>query len=118
MDSQRICAECSGHMKKNTYLYDAPQLLILHIPCGDIKINRKMKISGKSMSLKGIVYHGRNHYTSRILTADKNVWFHDGMMTGSKSQHEGTTVKIKSNFLNKCKRKSVVIVVYAQDEVD
>jgi len=57
---------------------------------------------------------GQHHYTSRIIDSDKNVWFHDGMITGNGSQSQGTVTNIKSKDLNKCNQKSVALLVYAQ----
>jgi len=114
MTSQRVCPECSGKLIKNTYMNEAPQLLILHIPYTNIKISQKMNIGGKTLCLKGVVYYGNYHYTSRIIDSDKNIWFHDGMTTGSGSQSQGSVTKIKSKYFNKYNRKSVALLVYAQ----
>lgn len=40
--------------------------------------------------LRGVVYHGADHFTSRIISSTLDVWFHDGISTGSSMVHEGT----------------------------
>jgi hypothetical protein len=101
-------------MLKNTFINNAPRLLIIHIPYTEVKISQKMKFGQKMMQLRGIVYYGSHHYTSRIIDTERNVWFHDGMTTGGRSQPEGSITKMKSKDFNKCKNKSVALVVYAQ----
>jgi hypothetical protein len=111
LKSSRRCGECNGNMIKNTYLKDVPQLLMLHIPVSDIKINVKMRIEGKMMKLRGVVYYRDNHYTSRIIK-NEGIWFHDGMVTGNGLELEGAT--LKSVHFNKCKNQNSVLLVYAQ----
>jgi hypothetical protein len=111
MRTNRQCSECSGEMLKNTYVEDAPQLLILHIPYTDVKISQKIKFAGKSLCLRGVVYYGNHHYTSRIIDEDRNVWFHDGISTGSSSQSHGSAAKVKSQYFNKCNQKKVALFV-------
>ena len=114
MKSSRTCTECKGEMQKNTYVDVAPKLLILHLPYTDIKINRKMKFGGETMLLRGIVYYRNYHYTSRVIDVEGNVWFHDGMTTGSGLRSQGSATKMKPKAFSKCDRKSVALLVYAQ----
>jgi hypothetical protein len=36
-----------------------------------------------------IVYYEENNFTSRIISNDGNIWFNDGIATGSKNIKEG-----------------------------
>ena len=56
---------------------------------------------GKTLYLRGVVYYGNHHYTSRIIDIDRNVWFNDGMTTGRSSQSQGSAMKVKSKYFNK-----------------
>jgi hypothetical protein len=51
-------------------------------------ISFKKKIKDNNMTallyLKGIVYHGENHFTSRIITKDGKIWFNDGLQLEAK----------------------------------
>jgi hypothetical protein len=69
----------------------------------------------KTLSLRGIVYYGNYHYTSRIIDINRKVWFHDGMITGSSSQLEGSAVNVEERYFNKCNHKNVALLVYAQE---
>jgi hypothetical protein len=75
MKSSKGCTECSGAMLKNTYIDEAPELLVLHIPYADIKISQKMNFGGKTMHLRGVAYYGGYHYMSRVIDIDKNIGF-------------------------------------------
>ena len=114
LTTNKKCPKCNQAMLKNTYLNNTPELLILHLPYSEVKINQKMKVGGKSMSLRGVVYYGSYHYTSRMIDMDKNVWFHDGMVTGSSSQSQGSSIKVKSKYFNKCNGKHIALLVYTQ----
>jgi hypothetical protein len=115
--SQKTCDKCDGGMIKKIHLTDAHPLLMLHVPFTDVKINRKIKISGKTLTLKGAVYYGEHHYTSRIVTQEQTVWFHDGMVTGGDIQYQKKkSLAMKDKFFNKCKHNSVTLLIYAIEQ--
>jgi hypothetical protein len=115
MKSSKGCMECNGAMLKNTYIDKAPELLILHVPYADVKIGQKMKFGEKTMCLRGVVYYGEHHYTSRIIDISRNIWFHDGMTTGSSLRFQGSATKLKPKYFSKCDRRSLALLVYAQE---
>jgi hypothetical protein len=43
----------------------------------------------KLYTLRGLVYHGSNHFTSGIVDAQGQVWYHDGAASGSRCVMEG-----------------------------
>jgi len=40
-------------------------------------------------SLKGIIYHGQYHFTSRLIDNAGGIWYHDGMTSGRECVYEG-----------------------------
>jgi hypothetical protein len=114
MKSCKLCSKCDGKMLKNTYLNKSPQLLILHLPYTEVKISQKLKFGQDTLHLQGVVYYGSHHYTSRVIDDHKNVWFHDGMTTGSGTHLQGSAVKVRPKYFNKGNGKSVALLVYAQ----
>jgi hypothetical protein len=66
------------------------------------------------MHLRGIVYYGSYHYTSRIVDVGGHVWFHDGMTTGRGMRSQGSITKLKPKDFTKCDRRSIALLVYAQ----
>ena len=63
--------------------------------------------------LKGIVYAGDFHYTSRIC-ANGLVWFHDGMVTGRSCTYEGKLNVFTDSDLSVCNGKTSSLIIYAQ----
>lgn len=43
-----------------------------------------------TLRLRGIVYGGQFHFTSRIIDIDGAVWYHDGQVTGSTCRSDGS----------------------------
>jgi hypothetical protein len=66
------------------------------------------------LDVRGLIYHGDFHFTSLIIRIDGNVWYHDGMITGSSCQNEGDFNKFSSRDLLKCKGKKLILVLYAR----
>jgi len=64
-------------------------------------LNPKLKIQNKlsfrtsadsdktDYSLKGIIYHGQYHFTSRLIDNAGGIWYHDGMTSGRECVYEG-----------------------------
>jgi hypothetical protein len=112
--SSTKCPECSGIMEINTIFKKAPPIIVIYAPYAKFKIVKKIKFqSNKStMNLKGVVYYGQNHYTSRIIDTSGNIWFHDGMNTRNQSELQDTMKNVKSSFWNKCKNQKVALLIY------
>ncbi|KIM78557.1 hypothetical protein PILCRDRAFT_75281, partial [Piloderma croceum F 1598] len=66
------------------------------------------------LDVRGLIYHGDFHFTSRIIGTDGMVWYHDGMTTGSSCENEGDFDKFFSRKLSRCKGKKLILVVYAR----
>lgn len=76
----------------------------------------KVHIEGSSVvfTLRGIIYFGGYHFTSRIMTSDGQIWFHDGILTGDRSQAIGKTSDFTNSELLECNGKDAIIALYAQ----
>ncbi|KAI0684216.1 hypothetical protein BC835DRAFT_1515159 [Cytidiella melzeri] len=48
-----------------------------------------MNISGYDYKLRGIIYYGKNHYTSCIVSDNRDLWFHKGISTGRHTEYDG-----------------------------
>ena len=113
LPTSRKCASCNNTLYKNTSFLNVPELLIVHLPYADVKINTSFKLYDKSYKLQGIVYYGSNHYTSCIVSEDKSIWYHDGIQTGNDMLHVGNLPSSKSTKKwNKYNDKNAVLFVY------
>ena len=63
--------------------------------------------------LSGVMYYGNSHFTSRIIQANRMVWFHDGIATGKKMTYEGKLDNLNNNLdLTRCGSKTAVGAIY------
>ncbi|KAJ7156500.1 hypothetical protein C8R43DRAFT_883895 [Mycena crocata] len=68
------------------------------------------------MKPRGIIYGGQQHFTCRIVDADGNMWFHDGIGTRNACIPEINIQTVADPLaLHKCGEKNVVAVVYARE---
>ncbi|KAJ7204255.1 hypothetical protein C8J57DRAFT_1542277 [Mycena rebaudengoi] len=66
------------------------------------------------LCLRGVVYHGGSHFTSRIVDSHGDVWFHDGITTRSTSVYEGNLGSISSlSGLHSHAGDSAILAIYA-----
>ena len=70
--------------------------------------------------LRGIVYGDGNHFVARIVMRDGRIWFHDGIVTGSKCTYEGKLDEIPDvEWLMTSSRgysyRTAILAVYARD---
>lgn len=71
-------------------------------------------IRGKvNYRLRGIVYYGNYHFTSRIISENGTVWYHDGQTTASRCTREGSLIDADID-LHSCKGKAMKLVIYAR----
>ena len=67
-----------------------------------------------ALDIRGLIYHGDFHFTSRIIGTDGMVWYHDGITTRSSCENEGDFTKFSSKNLLKYRGKNLILVVYAR----
>jgi len=60
-------------------------VLIFEINSKNIKLSKTLKFEQEGetvvLDVRGLIYHGDFHFTSRIIGTDDIVWYHDGMTT-------------------------------------
>ena len=95
-----------------------PPILVLEYPQRSIVTSHKLEFETengtKTLDLRGIVYHGQYHFTSRIISSQKQVWYHDGMTTGKSCSYDGMLNDMTDNDLRKCRQRYLSLAVYAQ----
>ncbi len=118
-EAQEPCPECMHAMRKHIFYNNPPPLLIVEYPGSSIRTSHKIGFHTETgpvyLRLRGIVYHGGNHFTSRIISSDGTMWYHDGISTGGVSIPDGHLNNITDQGIRNCKRRKLVLAVYAQD---
>ena len=83
-----------------------------------MKISKTLKSVQDSdrvvLDVRGLIYRGNFHFTSCIIGNNNNVWYHDGMTTGSTCENKGDFDSFSIKKLLKCKGKRRILVVYAR----
>jgi hypothetical protein len=86
------CDICGEFLLRQFHFESIPQVLIFDVEGVEMVIDKEIQIvkNGKyiSMALKGVIYFGEYHYTSRVIV-NNQVWFHDGLSTGKEMMYEG-----------------------------
>ena len=117
-ETHERCPQCFSAMMQPISFKSAPNVLIFEINSRNIKLNKTLKFEQEGetvvLDVRGLIYHGDFHFTSRIIGTDGIVWYHDGMTTGSGCENEGDIDKLSSRDLLKCKGKKLILVVYAR----
>ncbi|KAF9455327.1 hypothetical protein BDZ94DRAFT_1371138, partial [Collybia nuda] len=114
----QFCQECLSPMVKHIKYNHIPKTLVLEYPHTNIETSHQIKfvVNGKSTSLylRGIIYHGDNHFTSRVISREGQIWYHDGMLTKETCIEDGTLQNMSNEELKECQDKDLVLAVYSQ----
>src|ERR1700731_745127 len=118
-DVAKSCPECMCEMNKNICHNEPPKLLMLEYPESSIETNPRIKYDTDGgevyLNLKGIVYLGSFHFTSRLIESDGTIWYHDGRTTGALCEPDGNVELMSNGQLRSCRGRALVMAVYAQD---
>jgi len=117
-ETHEKCPHCFAAMVQPINFKSTASVLVFEINSRNIKVSKTLKFEQEGetvvLDVKGLIYHGDFHFTSRIIGNDGMVWYHDGMTTGSSCENEGDFDKFFSKNLLKCKGKNLILVVYAR----
>ncbi|EDQ98041.1 uncharacterized protein LACBIDRAFT_314780 [Laccaria bicolor S238N-H82] len=116
--STEICGGCSGEMIEHVSYAEVPKIIILEYPYCNTETSHKVKfvVNGEEvlLSLRGIIYHGDNHFTSRVFSYEGKVWFHNGITTKNKCIEDGQLDDKSNNDLRYYQDQELVLAVYSQ----
>jgi hypothetical protein len=63
--------------------------------------------------LRGLIYSGGYHFTSRIVSLDGQVWYHDGIRTGGTCLYDGKFKAMSDTDLKICRERELIFTIYA-----
>ena len=108
------CNHCEGDMRKIVKFKKPPTMLMVTISSG-MSISKELGLeSGDEYRLAGIAYHGGFHFVCRIITTNKQIMIHDGMVTGRMCREEGILENMSEYDLMTCGGKAAVLGVYVK----
>jgi hypothetical protein len=113
-ETQHPCATCGQPMTLRYQFRHPWPIMAFDLAWKKTKIDHQFSLSvngaRKQYQLRGIIYFGNNHFTSRIISHTGQTWFHDGMETGKSVIDEGDIQYIK--VLNMCQGKQASLAIY------
>lgn len=114
---RRTCSTCNGKMDQITQFEIVPKVIVFAVDNASVKVSKKICFLEDEkqvvFGLKGVIYTGDFHFTSRVFS-NGVVWFHDGMTTGRHCKYEGKLADFSDSELSSCNGKTLSLVVYAQ----
>jgi hypothetical protein len=94
--SSSVCHGCGETLIRSFSFIFHPPILAIELWGGlralDIVLNIEASGSFCQYNLRGVIYFSCEHFTSRIITNNGMIWFHDGIFTGSRLIHEPTNI--------------------------
>jgi hypothetical protein len=117
--THRQCPSCNYGMTQALFYNEVPKIVILEYPMKNIKTSHKLKLMTdegqiQDINLRGIVYHGGYHFTSRIVSSEQTIWYHDGINTGKICLQDGILGSQSDEKLRVCRGRDLALAVYAQ----
>jgi hypothetical protein len=114
--SASVCTVCNSSLMRTFEFIHNPPLLAFDVSAG-LTINHLLEIpvDGEicTYDLRGIIYHGDDHFTARVVTCSQMVWFHDGLITKSSMEYDGLLSAFnESADLTSCRTKIAVAAIY------
>lgn len=128
IESERTCPKCAEltqthRMNKMIKVTAVPPILILALECERHFIAPYIKIPFNGniykLKLRDVIYGGQFHFTSRIISSDGTIWYHDGITTKSSCRQEGSIHHLPSmDWLMTCgtgdSQKTAITLIYAR----
>ncbi|KZT19600.1 hypothetical protein NEOLEDRAFT_1077501, partial [Neolentinus lepideus HHB14362 ss-1] len=63
-------------------------------------------------ALRGLIYFGDFHFTSRFVSKTGDIWFNDGTTTGRECRKEGNIKSTNMPDLLKCGTQTTTLLIY------
>jgi hypothetical protein len=112
------CPQCNGSMMRTIYYTKTPDLLVLEYPNINMITSHQITVNvyekSVNLYLRGIVYAGGYHFTSRFISEDGTIWYHDGMTTGAMCKRNGHISMMLDDEFKRYENKILVLAVYAR----
>lgn len=114
--TSQMCPQCERTLHQ-CIRYDEPPAFIalnIHNIKADICTEVTLPDHPERYRLCGLIYFGKFHFTCRVVDRHGDVWFHDGMKTGSNLVPEGNVLSLNSSLLQKAGKRCVSVLVYTR----
>ncbi|KAF8237008.1 hypothetical protein L208DRAFT_1217976, partial [Tricholoma matsutake] len=88
------CHVCSEHLMRQYVFEESPRMIAFDMWQHQTSLLESIVIAtvdgqNTTYKVRRVMYHMEDHFTSRFITETGSVWYHDGMSTGHRMEHEG-----------------------------
>jgi hypothetical protein len=107
------CTTCNDSLLRKFKFVCSPQILAYPVSGVNMTVNHTLAVPVEGQlhqyCLRGVIYHGSNHFTTRFISSAGLVWFHDGIATGRSMEYEGMLDDV---VLTQCRSKQASMSLY------
>ncbi|KZT27283.1 hypothetical protein NEOLEDRAFT_1060764 [Neolentinus lepideus HHB14362 ss-1] len=107
---------CRKDIQSITTLTKIPRILAFHVSNTDLLPDKNFTLQLKSkqkLNLRGLIYFGDFHFTSRFISKNGDIWFNDRMTTGRECRKEGNIESTNLADLLTCGTHTTTLLIYA-----
>ena len=111
-----VCSNCTTTLINELAFVSMPTFFQCYIDKVNIKWDYTFILGGAKYRLCGLIYYGAFHFTTRIITSDKSIWFNDSMKHGRKFNLEGNMTNISGSYLSTAPdARKCILAIYVKD---
>jgi hypothetical protein len=117
----RYCPSCGEQLMRISNYVNVPSILIFeHVNEYDLDIQKSIQLTvakqKTNFSLRGMIYFGGYHFTSRVISLEGNVWYNDGMITGRRCIQGGNFDTLTNENMRKYRGRGLRYSIYTKQE--
>ncbi|KAJ7028211.1 hypothetical protein C8F04DRAFT_964254 [Mycena alexandri] len=109
----------STRMSVSCTVRKVPPIILIMVDVGLYLYDKTLSFdcAGRQVTstLRGIIYSGNAHFTSRYISSAGVVWYHDGMLTGRDCVNEGALDAMSAAQLRTARGRGALTLIYAAD---
>ena len=113
------CTSCQEHLTRvHKFTFPLPFVALDLSNQNNINLDHTFHVmidnNEVTYKLRGIVYYGEAHFTSRVIYENGMVWHHDGLETGKNLVYEGTLNNLQSEDLSSNRGRPATLAIYVK----
>ncbi|KAJ7019553.1 hypothetical protein C8F04DRAFT_975515 [Mycena alexandri] len=105
-------------MRSSASFVAVPDFIFISVDSDKLLADKRLTIDVAgvrvTLPLRGIVYGGGAHFVCRFISKRGRVWYHDGIVTGSRCVDDGWLKNVDPRWLMSTRTREAVLLVYAR----
>lgn len=112
------CTYCGRNLLIKKHFESLPSILLIHLGTQKMQVSHtihsKIGTQIHEYRIKGLVYHGDNHFTSAYIDKNQDIWYHDGIATGKNHEYQGSLRTTRNNNIIHSHGKQICTIIYCK----